>query len=194
MGDPRKHRRKYSTPPHPWQKTRIDEERILLNDYGLKNKKEIWRSTSLLKKFRSQAKSLIATKTEQSKKEEKLLIKKLANLSLLDEKAHLGDILGLTLKDILERRLQTVVYRKNLARSIDQSRQFVVHGHVVIENKKITLPSYLVKKNEEDKINFISNSTLHNSNHPERVVLEKEEKQNKEIENGTDTGKETKAA
>ena len=40
MGDPRKLRKKYYPPSHPWQKIRIDEEKILMKDYGFKNKKE----------------------------------------------------------------------------------------------------------------------------------------------------------
>jgi|ETNmetMinimDraft_2_1059921.scaffolds.fasta_scaffold10396_2 small subunit ribosomal protein S4 len=175
MGDPKKHRKKYSTPLHPWQATRIEEEKQILNEYGLRNKKEIWKLDSLLRRFRSQAKKLIASTTDQARKEEKLLIVKLAKLGLLNEEAHLDDVLGLNLRDVLERRLQTLVYRKNLARSAEQARQFIIHGHVVIDNKKITVPSYLVKKDEEDKLNFLSKSSLSKIDHPERVNLEDKE-------------------
>ncbi|MDP6642032.1 MAG: 30S ribosomal protein S4 [Candidatus Nanoarchaeia archaeon] len=175
MGDPKKHRKKYSTPLHPWQATRIEEEKQILNEYGLRNKKEIWKIDSLLRRFRSQAKQLIATRTDQARKEEKLLIVKLAKLGLLNEESHLDDVLGLNLRDVLERRLQTLVYRKNLARSAEQARQFIIHGHVVIDNKKITVPSYLVKKDEEDKLNFLPKSSLSKVDHPERVILEDKE-------------------
>ena len=43
MGDPRKTRKKYDTPQHPWQKERMDQESVFLKEYGLKNKKEIWK-------------------------------------------------------------------------------------------------------------------------------------------------------
>ena len=52
MGDPKKQRKKYTTPRHPWQRDRLDEERQLLKDYGLKNKKELWKFESLLRKFK----------------------------------------------------------------------------------------------------------------------------------------------
>ena len=177
MGDPRKQRKKYTKSLHPWQATRIKEEKILLNEYGLKNKKEIWKSESLLRRFKSQAKRLIATKTEQSKKEEEQLIKRLAKLNILNEDSKLDDVLGLTLRNILDRRLQTIVSKK-FSREIKQARQFVVHGHVLVNEKKITAPSYLVKKDEN--INFSSKSSLRDINHPERIILKKENIEAKE--------------
>ena len=84
MGDPKKHRKKYSPPLHPWQGARIEEENKIFTEYGLKNKKEIWRINSSLRRFRSQAKHLIATRTDQARKEEKLLIDKLVGLGLLN--------------------------------------------------------------------------------------------------------------
>lgn len=173
MGSIKKQRKKYSTPLHPWQAARIEEEKKIFNEYGLKNKKEIWRIDSLLRKFRSQAKKLIASTTEQSRKEEKLLIEKLFRLGLLSKDSRLDDILGLNIKALLERRLQTLVYRKDLARTMNQSRQFIIHGHVLVDNKKISVPSYLVKREEENKLSFISNSSLFNPEHPERIREEK---------------------
>ena len=41
MGNPKRHRKKYSTPAHPWQRARIEEERELSKEYGFKNKKEM---------------------------------------------------------------------------------------------------------------------------------------------------------
>ncbi|MBI2662993.1 30S ribosomal protein S4 [Candidatus Woesearchaeota archaeon] len=191
MGDPKKQRRKYSTPLSPWQGQRIEEEKVILNEYGLRNKKEIWRLDSLLRKFRSQAKHLIATRTDQARKEEQLLINKLTKLGLLNKDAHLDDILGLNLKSLLERRLQTLVYRKNLSRSMNQARQFILHGHITLNNKKISVPSYLVKKDEENEINFIQSSSLADVNHPERVIEKKEEikeiKELGEVSNGQTT-------
>ena len=149
MGDTKKQRRKYSRPKKRWEKERIEEEKVLLEEYGLKNKKEIWKAESILKNFAIQAKRLIALQTNQAAIEKIQLFKRLSSHGLVAENAKLEDVLAITLKDILERRLQTLVYRKNLARSIKQARQFIVHNHIMVSDSKITAPSYLVLKQEE---------------------------------------------
>ncbi len=173
MGHPKLKRKTYSGPTHPWQKERIEEEKELLKDFGLKNKKEVWRIASLLRKYAKQAKKLIALNTPQAEIEEKQLLKKLYSLGLINETAKLEDVLTITLKDILNRRLQTLVYKKKLAKSVRQARQFIVHGHIIVKDKKIAVPSYLVSKQEELLISFAPNSVLFNQDHPERL-LEKE--------------------
>jgi len=173
MGHPKLKKKTYSKPTHPWQKERIDEEKELLREFGLKNKKEIWRISSLLRKYTRQAKKLIPLNTPQAEIEKAQLLKKLAALDLIKETAKLEDVLTITLKDILNRRLQTIVYKNKLAKSIRQSRQFISHEHILVGEKKITSPSYLISKQEESAINFISNSPLFNQDHPERL-MEKE--------------------
>lgn len=173
MGDPRKQRSKFSGPSHPWNKARIDEEKELGREFGFRNKAEIWKMNSLLRNFRNQAKKIIALRTEQAEKEKELLLKKLKKLGILDEGATVESVLGLTLRDILERRLQSVVFRKGLARSMLQARQFIVHEHIKIGDKKITAPSYLVSVSEESMINYAGDSPLTNELHPERIQEEK---------------------
>lgn len=155
MGDPKKTRKKYHKPSHPWQKERIEEEKIILREYGLKNKKEIWKSDSLLRNFKNQVKKLIAATSQQAEKEKNQLLRKLQNLDLIKRTAMIDDVLGLTLKDIMNRRLQTIVYKKGLAGTINQARQFIVHKHITLDDKKISAPSYLVLKNEEDKLGLV---------------------------------------
>ena len=174
MGDPRKHRKKFERPPHPWQGVRIEKEKVIVKKYGLVKKKEIWKMESILRKFKHQAKSLTIRTDPQSKKEEELLLKKLYNLGLLEQDSKLENILDLSIDNLLNRRLQTMVQSKGLARTQKQARQFVVHRHVMINNKKVTIPSYLVKRTEEDKLTFNANSTLSSSEHPERTVVKKE--------------------
>jgi small subunit ribosomal protein S4 len=77
---------------------------------------------------------------------------------LTKENATLDDILGLTEESYLERRLQTIVYRKGLARTIYQARQLIVHGHIAINGKRVTSPGYIVMKGEEDLIDFYPTS------------------------------------
>lgn len=171
MGDPRKIRKKYQTPRHPWQKARIEEEGAILKEYGTKNKKEIWKMQSILRDFSDRAKRLIAAKTPQAEKERKEMLSKLQSMGLVSAEAGLDDVLGLTLRNILERRLETLIYKKSLARSMKQARQFIVHGHVMVGDRKVNSPSYLVSVREEGLIRFAAKSTLNDPEHPERVII-----------------------
>lgn len=193
MGDPRKKRKKYSTPKHPWKKERIDEEKLIKKDYGVGNKKEIWKMDSMLKKYSRQAKKIIKM-GENGAEESTNFIQKLARLSLLTPNATIDDVLGLKLKDVMERRLQTLVFRKKLSKSVKQARQFIVHGHVSVNGKVITSPSYIVGKDEEDTIAFIENSSLSDPEHPERKEPKKEmpKEEKKEIEENKEEKTETK--
>jgi len=170
MGHPKLKKKTYSKPTHPWQKERLEEEIELLKEFGLKNKEEIWKVSSKLRKYAAQAKTQIALNTPQSEIEKTQLLKKLSSAGLIDETAKLEDALTITLKDILSRRLQTLIYKNKLAKSIRQARQLITHEHIIIGDKKITSPSYLVSKQEEALINFASNSPLFNQDHPERAV------------------------
>jgi len=71
--------------------------------------------------------------------------------------------------DLLERRLQTVVYREGLASSAQQARQFIVHGHVTVGDARVTRPSKKVETSEEDDIAFDETSPLADELHPERA-------------------------
>ncbi len=185
MGDPRFNRKKYETPKHPWEAERIKEEWELQKKYGLKNKREIWKAKSLLRNFRGQARQLQAKLrygNPQAEKEQKLLFDKLIRLGILnDSNATLDAVLSLTVEDILRRRLQTIVYLKGLARTPKQARQFIVHGHIAIGDKKVTIPSYLVRKEEEELVDYYKYSPLADEIHPMRPqVVEGEQEEVKE--------------
>src|SRR3989344_4343269 len=116
MGDPKQLRKKYNTPRHPWIRANIESERVVLKDYGLVKKKEIHIANSFIKKYRDIAKRLIAISTiPQAQKEKEQILGKLQDLGLLSTGAELEQILGLGLKDVLSRRLQSVVYRIGMA-------------------------------------------------------------------------------
>jgi small subunit ribosomal protein S4 len=172
MGNTRKFRRKYSGPAHMWQKDRILLEKDYTKEYGFKNKKEIWKMTSLLNKFQALAKEYIYSRTRQAEKESKQLLTRLKSIGLLNEASMLNDVLTLTGKDLFERRLQTIVFRMGLARSVKQSRQLISHGHIKVNGTKVSSPSYIVKKAEEDKITFAENSSFSDAAHPERTVID----------------------
>ncbi len=173
MGDPKKQKKKYNKPKHPWEENRIKEEKELKKEYDIKNKKKIRKTQSKLRKIKAQTKRLIVNKTEQGEKEKKQLLSKLYKLGLTKKGVELEDILGLTLRNILDRRLQTLVYKKNLARSIDQARQFISHGHITVSNKKMNIPSYIINLDEENKIAFGGKSGLSKEDHPETIKLKK---------------------
>ena len=110
MGDPRQIRRKYDTPKHPWREERLEKEKVILADYSLKNKKEIWKMQSVLKRYSNQAKRLANADTEQAKKEKGQLIDRLFKYGLVKKGSDIDDVLSLTIENILDRRLQTPVF------------------------------------------------------------------------------------
>lgn len=173
MGDPKKQRKKYSGPQHPWRRTRIEEEKVLVEAYGLRNKKDLWKTTSKLGHFKKQAKALIARQGAQADLERKLFLQKLQRLGLIGMDASVDDVLSLAAKDLFERRLQTLVYRKGFAHSVLQARQFIVHGHVFVGEQKMTIPSFLVPAGKEQLIVFDPKSSLSDPEHPERKIVEK---------------------
>jgi len=136
MGDIRKPRKKWSGPSHPWLKPQLQEEEELLINYGLRNKREIWIAQSLIRKFRHQARALLALPPTERALRERSLIARLTKIGLLKAESTIDSILGLRTKDLLERRLQTIVFRKGLAKTIYQARQLVVHGHYSYSWKK----------------------------------------------------------
>lgn len=152
MGDPRKQRKSYDTPSHPWRKERIEKEKELVRKYGLKNKRDIWKAESRLRNIRRIARNLLASHGEQAKLDEEKLMAKLQKLGLLKGEADLDSVLGLNIEDILERRLQSLVHRKGLARSPKHARQLVVHGHIRVGGRRIKSPSYLVPVEQEETI------------------------------------------
>ena len=148
----KRQRKKYSRPLHPWDKTRMDAEDALLKKYGLRRKKEIWKMAAVLRGWRRQARRLLALSGRQAELETRQLLERLRKFGLVGENATLDDVLSLTLEDLLERRLQTVLFRKGMARTPRQARQLIVHGHVSIGGQKVRVPSYLVSTEEEGKV------------------------------------------
>jgi small subunit ribosomal protein S4 len=171
MGDPKKQRKKYATPRFPWRTDALKDELKLLGQYGLRNKHELWRHETMLSKFRGIARSLIGKAPEEREKMERELLARLKKLGVLHETAVLDDVLDLTIEDILERRLQTIVFRKGMAKTIQQTRQLITHAHIMIENRRVTVPSYMVTREEESKIMYAPKSPFSNPNHPLRQTI-----------------------
>jgi small subunit ribosomal protein S4 len=172
MGDPKFSRAKYERPSHPWEAERIKAENELLKKYGLKNKKELWRSQYTLRRFRPRARELqarVRTGDKQAEKEREQLLRRLGRLGLLPlEGTTLDDVLALDVEAVLSRRLQTLTFLKGLAFTPRQARQFIVHGHVSIAGRRVTIPGVLVSRSDENVITFDERSAIANDLHPVR--------------------------
>jgi small subunit ribosomal protein S4 len=166
MGDPKRQRKKFDTPRFPWQIDTLEAELKTLGHYGLRNKREIWRHKTLVSKYRGIGRSLLAKSVEERSEQERQLLKRLNRLGILPDESVLDDVLDLTLEDILERRLQTLVFHRGLSLSIQQARQLIAHGHIAVDGRKVSSPSYLVLKDEEDKIAYSAKSPLKSPDHP----------------------------
>ena len=174
MGDPKFPGKHYNTPSHPWQKVRIDEERTLTQQYGLKNKKEIWKANTKIRSMRRQARKLTATSgDEQAQKEKSLLLAKLNRLGMLEQESGLEDVLRMTPENILDRRLQTQVYLQGLSSTAKQARQLIVHGHISVDGAVTRVPGMIVTKLQEKNITYSPSSALNSDLHPVRPGGEK---------------------
>jgi len=147
MGDPKKQRRKYDRPSHLWKTDRIQQENELTAKYGLSKKREIWRAKSEISRFRANARSLLGLATEGAQTRKKQLLDSVNRIGIKSNT--LEDILTLGVEDILERRLQTVVYRKGLSNSTKQARQFITHKHVRVAGRVVDAPGYIISDKEE---------------------------------------------
>jgi small subunit ribosomal protein S4 len=171
MGDPKKQRKKYETPRFRWRKDILQEELKLIGQYGLRNKHELWRHKTALSTARGIARSLIGKPAEERTKIENELLTRLKKQGILAETSALDNVLDLSIEDLLERRLQTIVFRKGLTRTIFQARQLITHGHIIIGNRRVTVPSYTVAKAEEDQVMYSPQSAIVNEAHPLRQAL-----------------------
>ena len=178
MGHPKFARPKYDTPTHPWKKARIEEEHALKEQFGLKKvggMKEIWKAKSKLRRWRQNAMKLIGrvdTSEGHFSREKDDLVESLYRRGLLGDGATLDDILLLTVEHVLSRRLQSQVYYCGLASSMRQARQLVIHGHIGIGDQKMTVPSYIITRDDENVLTYHHTSPLTDDSHSIRVEIE----------------------
>ena len=180
MGDPKFARTKIRTPSHPWKQARIDEEHALKEKYGLKKvggMREIWREKSALRRHRNQAMKLIGkvdTSEGHFAREKTDMVQSLLRKGLLPGDAGIDDVLQITVEHMLSRRLQSVVFYKGLAPTMRSSRNLIVHGHISIGDQKMTVPGYHVLKQEEDVIQYSTNSPFADSEHQFRKDIHRQ--------------------
>jgi small subunit ribosomal protein S4 len=171
MGDPKKQHKTYTTPRVPYDTEMFMEELKLLGAYGLRNKHELWRVRTELSTLRRRARNLLAQTATERDKQEKEMIAKLHKMGLVQPNGTLDDILTLTIEDLLERRLQTYIFRKGMAKSLWQARQLIAHGHISIDTNEIKVPGYHVLIDDEKVIGFTEVSPYSNKDHPLRKEM-----------------------
>jgi small subunit ribosomal protein S4 len=132
LGDPKKRHKLYSTPKRPYDFANLEAELKLVGAYGLRNKRELWRHKTELSTLRRRAREMLSTGVTEREQIEGELIGRLHRLGLIPERGNLDDILSLSIQDLMERRLQTVLFRKGMAKSFFQARQLITHGHITI--------------------------------------------------------------
>jgi small subunit ribosomal protein S4 len=178
MGYPGKNHKAYQTPKRPWEKKRIEEETRLVIEYGLRNKREVWIAQSILRKYRKGARHLLAimsSSTDRALFEAKRseLISSMQRAGLLGPDADIDDVLSLKVPAQLERRLQTLVYRRGLARSPKQARQLITHGHIAIAGRRVSIPGYRVSRTEETEVSYAGRSPFRSDSHAEKARITK---------------------
>ena len=152
MGDPHYPSRVWRKQKRPLNYDFMMEDLNTLGMYGLKNKRELWKARTELSRVRHQARSLLALRQEERAQKEPILMKSLARIGLVKEDAKLDDVLNLDINNLLSRRLQTIVQRKFSFKTPYQARQAIVHGHISIGDRIISVPSYIVNVKEESGI------------------------------------------
>ena len=158
MGDPKTSRRVWQKPKRPLNYDLIMDELKTLGTFGLKTKRELWKTQTELSRVRLQARSLLALRQDERERKEPILMQSLSKIGLVNEDSTLDDVLNLQVTDLLSRRLQTIVQRKLYFKTPYQARQAIVHGHIMIGDSVVTIPSYVVKTEEEAKVHLIPES------------------------------------
>jgi len=175
MGYPGKSRKTFDKPSHPWQGARIGEEAELVRSYGLKNKREVWKVATTLRKYRREARKLlfdiqeVGERGEHAKFETQRFLDRLKRVGLIKYDSTLDDVLTLASEDLMDRRLQTQVYKQGLANSAKHARQLIVHGHIAVAGRRVTVPSYVLPTSEQALIGYYVGSPLreaHGSDKP----------------------------
>merc|ERR1712209_229117 len=151
----------FVTPRRPFEKSVLDQELKLIGEYGLRNKREVWRVKYTLAKIRKAARELLTLDEKDPKRlfEGNALLRRLVRIGVLDEsKMKLDYVLGLKTEDFMERRLQTQVFKLGLAKSIHHARVLIRQRHIKVRKQVVNIPSFVVRLDSQKHIDFSTNS------------------------------------
>ncbi|KII68381.1 40S ribosomal protein S9 [Thelohanellus kitauei] len=156
-------RKVFQTPKRPFEKARLDQELKIVGEYGLKNKRELWTAKYALAKIRKTARHLLTLPEDDPQRlfEGNALLRKLVYCGILkQEDMKLDFVLYLKVNDLLERRLQTQVFKKGLAKSIHHARSLITQRHIAVRKQIVNVPSFMVRIDSQKYISQYERSTL----------------------------------
>merc|ERR1712241_1068768 len=154
---PKVYSKTYTTPRRPFEKARLDQELKLIGEYGLRNKREVWRVKYTLAKIRTAARELLTLEEKDPRRlfEGNALLRRLVRTGVLaEDKMKLDYVLGLKVEDFLERRLQTQVFKLGLAKSIHHARVLIKQRHIRVRKQVVNVPSFIVRLASQKHIDF----------------------------------------
>ncbi|KAF9967506.1 40S ribosomal protein S9 [Mortierella alpina] len=156
-GAPPNYSKTYKVPRRPFEAARLDQELKLVGEYGLRNKREVWRIGYTLSNIRRAARELLTLDAQDPRRlfEGNALIRRLVRIGVLSEdKMKLDYVLALKIEDFLERRLQTQVFKLGLAKSIHHARVLICQRHIRVGKQVVDVPSFIVRLDSQKHIDF----------------------------------------
>ena len=183
----KKLKKQYETPTEAWDEERIEQEKELIEEFGLRNKKEVYRAESELRGLRRQARKAIAADSDDQTQP---LLERAHNLGLIKSDGTIEDLLSLDTRDFLNRRIQTAVERKGFADTVKEARQLVVHGHIYVDEQKVSVPGYLLTQDEEKELELRMPEPEETEEETSEEEAENQEEQEAESENDEEASEE----
>jgi len=186
---PKNYGKTFSTPRRPFEKARLDQELKLVGEYGLKNKREVWRVKYSLAKIRTAARELLTLDEKDPKRlfEGNALLRRLVRTGVLaEDKMKLDYVLALKTEDFMERRLQTQVFKLGLAKSVHHARVLIKQRHIRVRKQVVNIPSFIVRLDSQKHIDFALKSPF-GGGRPGRV----KRKNAKKGQDGDDAGEDS---
>ena len=165
----------FKRPKKPFDKERLDEELNAVGKYGLKNKREYLRVQFILAKIRKAARELLTLNPDDPRRlfEGEALLKRMVRLGVMrEEEATLDLVLNLKNEQFLERRLQTVVFKRHMANSVHHSRVLIRQRHIAVGKQMVNIPSFIVRVSSEPHVQHSHNSCI-KTGKPGRVARKK---------------------
>nr|CAB3462106.1 unnamed protein product [Digitaria exilis] len=147
----------FKKPRRPYEKERLDAELKLVGEYGLRCKRELWRVQYALSRIRNAARHLLTLDEKNPRRifEGEALLRRMNRYGLLAEGQNKLDyVLALTAENFLARRLQTLVFKAGMAKSIHHARVLIKQRHIRVGRQIVNVPSFMVRVESEKHIDF----------------------------------------